>query len=177
MKKLHLILILIGIVFLLPSCKSKKISESVPNKVNEEQVMASKIPSPPTIVYKTKRDYNNLVPITLSEDKTRIVSYPHPNDLKNGDKLRTPTVLNDGYLLDNRGINVNTAFLSISYEVYSKLAEPLPMEDMWKLIIDDDPFVEICNCGYRIKYQYIEKEINELIENNELHEKCNVIKK
>ena len=66
---------------------------------------------PPVLVYKTKANYNNLVPVILSDGKTEIVSYPHPKDLIKGSRFPLPFILNDGYLLDNRGIGKNVAFL------------------------------------------------------------------
>ena len=75
---------------------------------------------PPTIIYKTRADYSNNVPIILSEDKTVILSYPAPADLKPDGAFSTPTLLKNGYLLDNRGVNANVAFLKMSYQEYSK---------------------------------------------------------
>ena len=48
--------------------------------VNENQKIG--MASPPVIVYKTRNDYFDKVPVILSEDKTRIVSFPDPLDLK-----------------------------------------------------------------------------------------------
>ncbi|PIE88453.1 MAG: hypothetical protein CSA04_01840, partial [Bacteroidetes bacterium] len=45
---------------------------------------------PPLIVYKTRADYTKNVPVLLSCDKTHIVSFPHPKDLKQGGKFRYP---------------------------------------------------------------------------------------
>lgn len=39
-------------------------------------------PGPQALIYKTKKDYTNLVPVLLSDDKTEIVSYPNPRDSK-----------------------------------------------------------------------------------------------
>ena len=61
------------------------------------------------VIYKTAKDYRNNVPVTLSDDKTTIVSYPHPTDLVLGEGLALPASLHNGYLLDNRGINRNVA--------------------------------------------------------------------
>ncbi|MBN2683025.1 MAG: hypothetical protein JXR58_10995, partial [Bacteroidales bacterium] len=45
---------------------------------------------PPIIIYKTKKDYYNNVPVILSDDKTKIVSFPDIRDLRNGDSLKLP---------------------------------------------------------------------------------------
>ena len=79
------------------------------------------VPSPPCIVYKTKSDYSKNIPVILSDDQTRIVSYPDVKDVYFKGNLAYPTVLNDGFLLDNRGIGPNVAFLSVTYEQYSKM--------------------------------------------------------
>ena len=48
-------------------------------------------------IYKTKADYSHQVPVMMDEARTRILSYPAPGDLKMGDGLRLPTLLNKGY--------------------------------------------------------------------------------
>ncbi len=107
----------------------------------------------PTFVYKTKADYTQNVPVTLSDDKSQIIAYPAPQDLYNNDKLAYPTPLSDGYLLDNRGINAHTAFLKMTYVQYSKLKELPPLKDLYQQIIDKDPFTDLCNCGNRLQFQ------------------------
>src|ERR1044071_4992028 len=79
-------------------------------------------PGPPAIVYKTKADYSNYVPVILSEDKSKIVSYPDPKDVQSA----APVKLKNGYLLDNRGINKNVAFLRWTYEEYKKFPVAFP---------------------------------------------------
>lgn len=70
--------------------------------------------SPNVIVYNIKADYFDKVPITLSEDKKSILSYPDPKDLIVDGVYFLPTKLEKGYLLDNRGISINTVFLNIT---------------------------------------------------------------
>jgi ABC-type Fe3+-hydroxamate transport system substrate-binding protein len=107
---------------------------------------------PPTFVYKTKADYSQNVPVTLSDDKTQIVSYPSPQDIYTNGQLATPTPLSNGYLLDNRGIGANVAFLKMTYTEYSKLKEAPLLKTMYSQIIDKDPLTELCNCGNRLQY-------------------------
>lgn len=130
---------------------------------------------PPTTVYKTKSDYNNKVPVTLSEDKTRIVSYPSPKDVFYNGNLAYPTPLAQGYLLDNRGIGKNIAFLNMTYEEYSNLSEVPSLQNMYNMIIDKDPLVQMCNCGNRLKYANVVSDMNRLINDNKLS-KCQKIK-
>ena len=65
---------------------------------------------PPTTIYKTRTNYNNLVPIGLSEDKSEIVSCPEPSDVYYMGQLAYPTELNQGYLLDNRELDQTVHF-------------------------------------------------------------------
>ena len=131
---------------------------------------------PPTVVYKTRADYYYNVPVILSEDKSEIVSYPHPNDIKIDSNFQLPTRLNGGYLLDNRGITKNVAFLKLTYEEYSKLENPLSLKEMYDLIIDKDPLTEFCNCGNRLIFKDLSEQLNKLIEENKLRSTCKAIK-
>ena len=166
-------LILSILVILNISCSPKK--EVVQNS-REKLLEQSLISEPPVLVYKTKRNYNNLVPILLSDDGKTIISYPHPKDLIVGSGYPLPTILNDGYLIDNRGIGRNVAFLNITYEEYSKLENVPSIEELYKLIIDKEPLLELCNCGTKTNFTNIEKEINELIDNKKLRTVCKIIK-
>jgi tRNA splicing ligase len=134
-------------------------------------------PGPPTLVYKTRSDYMNLVPVVLSEDKTNIVSYPHPSDIRAmGVKQALPSILNIGYLLDNKGIQKNVAFLNITYEEYAKLDTAPSLESMYDMIIDKDPLIELCDCGNKQALSDPRLQINHLIDEGSLRDKCRVIK-
>jgi hypothetical protein len=126
------------------------------------------ITGPATIIYKTKADYSKNVPVTLLEDKSRIVSYPAPQDLYFRGQLAYPIALAKGFLLDNRGISVNSAFISLTYEEYAKLPSAPNPDDLYKMIIDKDPFTEMYNLGSRGHYRDATEEINELIEGHKL---------
>lgn len=131
---------------------------------------------PHVLIYKTKQDYSQLVPITLSADKSTIASYPHPWDLYTSNSLAKPVKLKNGYFLDNRGINGNTAFVKFTYEVYTSLSVPPKTEELFKNIIDNDPITELWDCGPKTNYTNIEKQINKLIDYNKLENKCIRIK-
>lgn len=122
----------------------------------------------PLMVYKTKADYSKLVPVILSADKSEIVSYPHPNDIKSGDDLRLPLKLKKGYLLDQQGINAQVAFLSMTYQQYARMSNPLNLDSMFALIKDADPLLELYQVGVHGEYEDPEKEINALIKKGEL---------
>ncbi len=131
----------------------------------------------PTIVYKMTGNYWQNVPITLSDDKTQIVSYPHPKDLFLTGKLATPSPLPDGYWLDNRGISPNVAFTSWTYETYSQLETPPSVSELFKAIIDKNPIAEMCDCGSRSAFSLpVETPLKALIRQQELNKKCRKIK-
>jgi hypothetical protein len=131
---------------------------------------------PPTLVYKTRKDYSNNVPILLSEDKKHIVSYPDPRDLKSEQGYPKPAVLQHGYLLDNRGIGLHVAYLKLTYEEYAALEKAPALAQLMDMIIDSDPLTELCNCGNRQAFGDAEKQLNSLISAGKLREACKVIK-
>ncbi|MFG6382029.1 MAG: hypothetical protein K1V87_08010 [Muribaculum sp.] len=89
---------------------------------------------PRAVVYKTNGDFDDLVPITLSADKQAITSYPAPSDITPSQK---PVKLADGYLLDRRGININTAFTRYTYAEYASM-KTAPSIDTLKAAIMPD---------------------------------------
>jgi hypothetical protein len=157
---------LIAITFFVGSCtaiqptKNAKIGENKPkpadiaSPIEPEKVVD--FSDPATLVYKTKADYTQHVPVTLSDDKTKIIAYPAPKDLYTNGKLAYPTRLSNGYFLDNRGINLNTAFLKMTYTQYSQLKEVPPLKELYQQIIDKDPLTELCNCGNRLQFKTTE---------------------
>jgi hypothetical protein len=120
------------------------------------------------IIYRTKKDYSKLIPVTLNADKTKIISYPSPGDIIYQGRKAIPVKLKDGYWLDNRGINAHTAFLKITYDDYSKLASAPSLNDMMDMIEDKDPILEIYSLGTRARFKDEKKEMNGIIERGEL---------
>lgn len=155
------------------SCKS---SQEIPVATNEILFGSSSISRLPVLVYKTKKDYNNLVPVLLNDDKTQIVSYPDPKDVKVGSDFFLPTSLQKKYLLDNKGIGKNVAFLKYTYEEYSKLQTLPTLQELFDNIIDINPLTELCDCGAKSKYIDLEKQLNEYINKDILRTKCKVLK-
>lgn len=100
----------------------------------------------PIIIYKTRGDYRNLVPITLSTDKKDVVARPAPSDLRCGDVLCTPVELADGYLLDRRGVGPTSAFVEYTYEQYFAIKGIPSQSDLLQRIVDADPFTELYRC-------------------------------
>lgn len=102
------------------------------------------VPGPNVIVYQLNGNWENLVPVTLSEDKTKIVSNPGITDLQ---KMKTPISLKYGWRLDTRGISSNTAFLSVTIDEYLSWKEVPAVEELMKKIKVIKPFKRIMNCG------------------------------
>jgi hypothetical protein len=164
-------------IILLLICTSCTKSKTIvsPNKTEEIELDFS-MSLAPTIVYKTKNSYNNLVPVMLNDEKTEIIAYPSQADLLINGELKTPILLNDNYLLDVKGININVAFLSLSYQEYVALETIPSLKEMFNLIIDKNPLIELCDCGNRSAFSNIENQINYLIDNKQLRQKCKVLK-
>jgi len=158
MNRISIIASLLLIVGILTSCCSAKKAE------NAQPNAGVGIPGPKVIIYKTTKDYSKQVPVTLSDDKMSIASYPDIKDVYFNGALAYPTQLNDGFLLDNRGISANVAFLSLTYQEYSKLpATPAP-DELMKLIIDKQPLSLMYNCGSRSAFKQIEIDLNSKID-------------
>ena len=39
------------------------------------------VSAPPLVIYKTKKDYSKNIPVILSDDRTKVVSYPDVKDI------------------------------------------------------------------------------------------------
>lgn len=142
------------------ACRTQKqISNDKNKNVNIQQ---------PTVVYKTKQNYDNLVPVLLSDDKTEIVMYPAPTDIYYQGQLALPTKLEEGYLLDNRGIGKNVAFLKLTYQEYAKLEKVPLLTELYKMIVDKDPLLELYECGSRQEFNNIVLQLNKTIKKREL---------
>ena len=117
-----------------------------------------------TIVYKTTSDFSDYVPVILNDERTKIISYPAPTDVFYNGKLAKPTVLKNGYLLDNRGITEYVAFLKYTYEDYSRLKEAPSLNEMFNNILEKYPLKEFIYCGSRNKFKDEVNDLNALIE-------------
>ena len=152
MKNTTTIIVLVSCVSMFcGGCKTQK------NVQNPSVSMAL----PPTIIYKTVKNYNQNVAIYLSEDRKTITGYPAPTDVSS---QSYPTPLKKGYLLDNRGIGKNTAFISMTYEEYAALKKVPSITELENMIIDRNPIKEMYYCGTRGTYSDV-SELNKLIDN------------
>ena len=115
---------------------------------------------PPCIIYKTRSDYSKLVPVALSADKSGITSFPDMRDVFINGSYPYPTKLDDGFFLDNRGINPDVAFLDYSYEAYHNLGKTPGVDELMKHILDKNPLTEMYQCGNRAQYKDLPAELN-----------------
>lgn len=94
----------------------------------------------PVLIYKTKEDYRHLVSVQLSEDGRSLVAFPAPSDVAS----QRPLELVDGYLLKRMPGNV---FLSLSIEDYAARSRTYGAEELYTLIVDRQPYLEIYDCS------------------------------
>ena len=96
--------------------------------------------SAPVVIYKTRQDYRDLVSVQLSEDGRSVSAFPAPSDVR----AQRPVELAAGYLLKRMPGN---AFLSLSIEEYAGNAKIYTGEELFDLIIDRQPYLEIYDCS------------------------------
>lgn len=148
---MYKILLILLTMIAATGCKSHSASEkaesnnfftTIPAKEPSNAVVTAPIASvmPAAIVYKTRADYSDKVPINLNADKTSIMSYPDPHDIH---AQSSPLPLADGYLLDRRGISTNVAFTSFTYEQYAALTHVPSTATLFDSIIDKSPLTEM----------------------------------
>jgi hypothetical protein len=159
MKKFLLLFMAVSLTVFISCTHSLKNTQETTPAVSQSIAVTG----PDAIIYKTKADYSQLVPVIMNEEKTDIVSFPAPQDLRYKGKPAIPGRLAEDYYLDNRGINENVAFLNITYEEYMNLAKTPSVEELKKQIIDTDPLIVMYNCGKRQLYKNEIEELNKLI--------------
>jgi hypothetical protein len=156
------------------SCATRK-NNNKTETMSQETKPSVGLPSPPAIVYKTKENYDQNVPVLLSADKKRVVSFPAQSDIRINDKFPYPDKLENGYLLDNRGINQNAAFLKFTYEDYYNMDNIPTAERLINYILDDDPFIEMYDAGRRGSFENPVEEINQVIREGKTGEWRNLL--
>ncbi len=134
--KNQLLVLLLACV--LASCNSAR---------RQAEAIAIEFGQKPTIVYKTKADYRQYVPVLLTEDRQSLLSYPAPQDLYADGELALPLPLEDGYLLDRRGIGPQVAFLDMTYEEYAQLPKPPAPSELLARVQEAAPLLECYDCG------------------------------
>ncbi len=162
MQKIQFFNLLI-LCFIMISC-SKHITSENPAGTESSGI---KKPGPHIIIYKTSGDYYSNVPVTLSADKKSIINYPGTKDVYYKGELAYPSRLNNGFLLDHRGISIHSAFTKFTYEEYSNLSKTPAPEELFQVIVDADPITEMYDCGNITLYNNPVEELNKLIEQDD----------
>jgi hypothetical protein len=166
-----LLLIVVASIFAwLRSHRTEKTNETQA-ETEVKSLETAPVTGPPTIVYKTKADYFDLVPVGISGDKKSIVSYPNMSDML---PSSYPTKLSDGYLFGS--VSANSGFLKLTRDEYAALKELPSPEKLHDSIRDADPFTEMFDCGSRFQFEDVEKELNQIIDSGKLSSRCNKIK-
>lgn len=93
------------------------------------------------VIYRTSGDYNDNVPVTLSADGKSLLSYPAVSDVSPA--VSTPVPLKDGWMLDRRGISLQSVFTTYTYLQYSQLPETPSPETLLRKIIPGAKVTEI----------------------------------
>lgn len=166
--------LLLLFVFTVSCTSTKKVNTAVTASVSE--VVPNYAPGPHAMVYLTTSDFREYVPVQLDDAGENIVSYPHPTDLVVDGHLRLPTILKNGYLLDNKGITKNVAFLNLSYATYAALDQAPSLVKLNKNLLERSPLVELCDCGLRSSFTDVEAQLNQLIASGKLRSTCKVLK-
>jgi len=156
--------VILATCILVISCSKK----TAPVSGEQKSATIQAIPSAPCIIYKTKKDYAKYVPVALSDDKSHISSFPGVLDLKRNNQYTYPTQLIDGYLLDNRGIGPDVAFLKITYEEYYNYDQVPLATDLFGRILETDPLLEMYRCGNMGDYIDPVRQLNEKIRSGKL---------
>lgn len=163
------VIVLLITAITLFSCSSKSVPEGSSN-MNEKASGVVTMAAPPCIIYKTKGDFDKNVPVILSSDKSKVISYPDVRDIYYKGEFAYPSKLSKGYLLDNRGISPDVAFLKYTYEEYSKLEKTPTAAELYNNILNRDPLAEMYDCGSRAAFADPVKELNALIESGSLED-------
>jgi hypothetical protein len=87
---------------------------------------------PTAVVYRVNGAFVDKVAVTMSVNRKQIVSYPAPSDVS---EATLPIQLADGYLLDRRGINMNSVFTKYSYKEYGELPIAPSLSELREMVI------------------------------------------
>lgn len=157
----YILLLAMSITIAGSSCRinATKNDQAVESVSNAMPGMAG----PPVIIYRTRANYDSLVPITLTPDHENVVAYPHPRDIYTGGELALPVHLVNGFLLDRRGIDSRVAFTKFTYNEYAALDYLPTPEQLLNAVVDADPLIEMFNCGSRYAFDDVVSELNQAI--------------
>ena len=120
----YIIIYLLGSLLLGPFCTECKSSGNV-TATNDNSITrytAKKMSSalPKAKIYKVNPYYVDKVAVSMSPDKSRLISFPAPSDVTDA---TSPVGLIDGYYLDCQGIGINTMFLQWTRHEYNRMSQ------------------------------------------------------
>ncbi|MCC8039402.1 MAG: hypothetical protein LIP02_14930 [Bacteroidales bacterium] len=122
-----------------PTAATEAVPIEEPVKAPERIVGGDPSYIPRALIYRTNGDYADNVPITVNAAGDQVVSYPAPTDLRNA----TPVPLADGWLLDRRGVNLNTRFTTYTYKEYSEMQAAPSIERLLHSVIPGARVTEV----------------------------------
>jgi hypothetical protein len=175
MLKIHKYLLALVAFALVASCKTSQPTQALASTENQSQMTEKQsinMALPSTFIYKTKADYSQLVPVLVSSETKVIYSYPDKKDLLVDGKLRLPSPLLDGYLLDNKGISKDAAFLKLTYAQYVALEQTPSSKELQEMVLDYEPFIELYECKKTIGADAKVYYFNQLIKQGQLQTQC-----
>lgn len=123
------------------SCNTPKKQQLTPKDAGASLQVVQK-----TIIYKTTDNFTKYVPVTLDNSKQHLLSYPDPTDLRIESEFMTPQLLAGGYVLDRRGITINSVFTNYTYEEYSKLKTAPAPNEILNNLKEKNPISELYQC-------------------------------
>ncbi len=125
----------------LAGCASSKETTEVaePQAITRDYTCVMPKAMPRAVVYRTNIDVVQNVPVALAADGT-IASFPATTDINEN---QLPIALDNGYLLDRRGIGERSVFTAYTYAQYAALATTPSVDELQKSIIDSAYVVEI----------------------------------
>ncbi len=124
------------------------------------------------IIYKTRAELYDHVPVLLAPDKKSVVSFPDPMDIRAASTRLLPIQLHDGYLLSAAGVNEHTAFLKLTYRQYADLQSAPSPQQLHEMVEEKNPFQALCDCGVAKNPEQIPQELNELIDKKLVKKRC-----
>ena len=128
------------------------------------------------VVYKAPKRFRDHVPVVLSSDKKKVVSYPDPADIRAGGNYVLPALLHKGFMTGGYGIGSNSVFLQYTFNEYASLTHTPSPEELLKKVIRRGTVKEVCNCGLLIHGDHTIDTLNKWIDQGLLKIKCKVVK-
>jgi len=112
-------LLAVAAVAILGACSSPKTAENTTTVTAASGTRTPNAMIPKAIAYKTSGNYADNVPVNINPLTGKLASFPAPGDVNPA--TSAPVQLNDGWLLDRRGVGANTVFTTYTYEQYHAL--------------------------------------------------------